>query len=205
MSDEEKSKSWWQTLPGVIAGLTAIVTALAGLVVAVKQTGWFGPQSLPHVAGPKDTAPTQPPASSPMTSPSQSPPAVTSAPPGTAHSVALPAMRDYRLGSAGYHATFTLLKAEVSPLTAEKDELRIRLRMMNHDRYDANFWDRGFRLIVNGVPAAPESELNELVPGHSAKEGDVMFVIPRGTAEAKLKIIYNDDATEIPLELQSTR
>jgi hypothetical protein len=75
--------------------------------------------------------------------------------------------------------------------------------MMNHGRYDANFWDRSFRLIVDGVPMAPESALNELVPGQSAKEGDVLFVIPHGTRGATLRITYGDDSTEIPLRLRS--
>jgi hypothetical protein len=44
-------------------------------------------------------------------------------------------------------------------------------RMMNHDRFDANFWDQSFRLIVNGVPMAPESGLNELVSAESTQEG----------------------------------
>jgi len=110
-------------------------------------------------------------------------------------------MRDYRLGAA----TFTLLRAEVSPQTSEKDALQVRLRMMNHDRYDTNFWDRSFRLIVDGVPLAPEGGLNELVPGQSAKEGDVMFGIPRGTTAATLKITYIDQSTEIPLNLKAPR
>ena len=100
------------------------------------------------------------------------------------YSVGLPAMRDYRLGTA----TFTLLKAEVSPQTTEKNALQIRLRMLNDNRFDANFWDRSFRLIVNGVPMAPESNLNEVVPAQSAKEGDVIFVVPRGTTGGNLKI-----------------
>jgi hypothetical protein len=110
-------------------------------------------------------------------------------------------MRDYRLGDA----TFTLLNAEVSPRTSEKDELRIRLRMMNHRPYDANFWDSSFRLLVEGVPTAPVSGLNELVPGQSAKEGDVVFVLPRGAPSATLKIANASDSTDIPLSLQSPR
>jgi hypothetical protein len=75
--------------------------------------------------------------------------------------------------------------------------------MMNHDRYDTNFWDRSFRLIVEGLPMAPEGGLNELVPGQSAKEGEVLFVIPRGTTGATLKITHADDSTEIRLKLKS--
>jgi hypothetical protein len=110
-------------------------------------------------------------------------------------------MRDYRLGDV----TFTLLKAEVSPRTTEKDALQVRLRMMNHHKYDANFWDNSFRLVVDGVPTAPQGGLNEIVPGQSAKDGEVVFVIPRSTPGARLKITYADDSTEIPLDLPSQR
>ncbi|HTX54551.1 MAG TPA: hypothetical protein VMD08_14170, partial [Candidatus Baltobacteraceae bacterium] len=85
------------------------------------------------------------------------------------------------------------------------DELRMRIRMLNQKRYTANFWDSSFRLILDGVPMAPVSNLNELVPGDSAKEGDVVFVITRGTAGAKLQITYGDDRTEIPFSLTAAR
>jgi hypothetical protein len=110
-------------------------------------------------------------------------------------------MRDYRLGTA----TFTVLKAEISPRTTEKAGLHVRLRMTNHDRYDANFWDRSFRLIVDGVPVAPEGGLNALVPGRSAKEGDVLFVFPRGPSGATLKIMHGDESTEVPVALTAPR
>jgi hypothetical protein len=203
MGEEGKSKSWWQTLPGIITTVTATITALTGLVVAINQTGWFGSPTLPAAArGSASTPSTLPGAASPAV-PAQAPPVTTSPlpPAGPAYPVELPAMRDYRLGAA----TFGLLKAEVSPRTNEKDALRVRLRMTNHDRYDTNFWDRSFRLIVDGVPMAPEDGLNELVPAQAAKEGDVTFVIPRGTTSAKLKIAYANDSTEIPLILKSPR
>jgi hypothetical protein len=49
-SADENKQGWWQTLPGVIAAVTATITALAGLVVAVKQTGWFDSKSSPAVS-----------------------------------------------------------------------------------------------------------------------------------------------------------
>ena len=110
-------------------------------------------------------------------------------------------MRDYRLGAA----TFTLLHAELAPRTSEKAALVVRIRMMNSGRYDTNFWDRSFRLILDGVPSAPEGGLNELVPAQSAKEGDVLFVIPRRTPSATLSIAYGDESTEIPLHLTLPR
>lgn len=196
MDDKDKPKGWWYTLPGVITSLAAVVTALAGLIAAFTQTGWFAPQPPPGIATsspPTAVAPTEaPPRSASVTSPTS--------PERLTYPVSLPSVRDYKLGEA----TFTLLKAEVSAQTIEKDALQIRLRMMNHSRYDANFWDDSFRLIVADGPMAPESGLNELVPGQSAKEGDVIFAVPHGTAAGKLKIIYAGESTEIPLALEAS-
>ena len=203
MSDDGKPKSWWYTLPGIITTVTATVTALTGLVAAINQTGWFGASTTPAANKASAAIPSAPPGPVSPVPPAQTPPLTTSPspPPRSTYVVALPAMRDLRLGEA----TFTLLKAEVSPRTTEKDTLEVRLRMMNHNRYDANFWDSSFRLIVDGAPMAPVSGLNELGPGQSAKEGDVTFVIPHGTTGATLKITYTDNTTEIPLKLTSPR
>jgi len=201
MTDAGKATSWWQTLPGIITAVTATLTALTGLIVAINQTGWFGPRTPPPVTQgaapapstlPGPVAPASPvPALPPTTSPSP--------PPGLTSAVVLPALRDYRLGEA----TFTLRTAEVSPRTAEKDTLQVRLRMLNHGRFPANFWDSSFRLIVDGVPMAPVSGLNEVVPAQSAKEGDVTFVIPHGSTGAMLKITHANDSTEVRLQLAS--
>lgn len=206
MGDEQKSGSWWHSLPGVITGVAAIITAIAGLLAALTQTGWFGARTPPAVAGPSSSsAPLQP--GSPSGWAQQAAAANTSGPQASSstYAVALPSLRDYKLGPASTQATFTLLKAEVSPRTAEKSALQIRLRMTNHDRYDKNFWDQSFRFLVEGVPIAPDGGLNELVAGEAAKEGDVVFTIPRGTPSGKLKITYYDDATEIPLGLAAPR
>ena len=207
MPNEEPTKSWWQTLPGVVTSLTAAITAIAGLIVAIKQTGWFEPASAPVAS-----QPSTPPTSSPgkpvaMPAPVPAPPSGTSqsSAPGATYGVGLPAMRDYKLGPASTQATFTLLSAEVSPQNSGMDALRVQVRMTNHDRFDHNFWDRSFRLIVNGVPTAPTSDLNELVPPEAAKEGAVIFVIPRGATGGNLEITYVDDKTSIPLVFAAPR
>ena len=184
MSDEGKSKSWWSTLPGAITSVTAVITALTGLVIAIKQTGWFSPSATTQTT----TTMTPPPQRDAATPKADSPPSTLNDAPTAAtratYTVELPQLRDYTLGDA----TFTLLKAEVSPQTTEQDVLRMRIRMMNHGRFGTNFWDNSFRLIVNGVPMAPESGLNEVVAADAAKEGDVKFAVPHGTVTGRLKI-----------------
>jgi hypothetical protein len=182
---KEDTTPWWQTLPGVLTGVAAVVTAIGGLILAVKQTGWFD----------RGPAPPRPPPTASATSPAGTPS------PGTARAspVALPELRNYKLGEA----TFTLLGAEVVPQTTEKEALRLRIRMSNQGRYDANFWDRSFRLLVNDLPTAPESTLNELVPAQSARDGEVVFLVPRGTAAGRLKIEHLNVSTEITLAFRT--
>jgi formylglycine-generating enzyme required for sulfatase activity len=50
MGNGEEARSWWQTLPGIITSLTAAVTALGGLVVAIKETGVLNPFYSPEPA-----------------------------------------------------------------------------------------------------------------------------------------------------------
>ncbi|MBS0341440.1 MAG: hypothetical protein JSS56_13000 [Proteobacteria bacterium] len=209
MADSEPSKSWWQTLPGLITSLAAAITAIAGLLVAIKQTDWFGPPSASVAFQP--STPQTPSSSEPVARPAPHEVSQGETSPSSrselapAYRVELPALRDYQLGPASTRATFTLLNAQVSPQSSEKDSLRVQVRMTNHDRFDHPFWDQSFRLRINGVPAAPESALDELVPALAAKEGTVIFSIPRGTPGGNLEINYLEDTTSIPLVLSAKK
>jgi hypothetical protein len=66
------------------------------------------------------------------------------------------------------------------------------VRMRNNQDYDANFWDATFRLLVDGVPRAPNSGLNEVVAGRSADEGTVSFVVPESAADLVLLVGADD-------------
>jgi hypothetical protein len=43
--NKDKQQNWWQTLPGVMTALGAIITAFTGLLVALNQAGLIGVQS----------------------------------------------------------------------------------------------------------------------------------------------------------------
>ena len=38
-----RKKKWWQTVPAIIAGITAFLSAITGLLVALEKLGAFGP------------------------------------------------------------------------------------------------------------------------------------------------------------------
>jgi hypothetical protein len=39
MTEEPKQQSWWQTLPGILTAIGAVLTAVTGLIVALQQDG----------------------------------------------------------------------------------------------------------------------------------------------------------------------
>lgn len=39
MSDEKEEKSFWRTLPGILTGIAAIITAITGLIIALNAAG----------------------------------------------------------------------------------------------------------------------------------------------------------------------
>lgn len=188
MSDSEGTKNWWATLPGILTAIAGVITAIGGLLLALNQTGLLGNKSA------TDT---------PLTASAQAPSVpeskikVTEAPPIVS---TVPVQVTQNLGEKGAEArqepnvvklgefTYTLLSARAEPLNSEKWALKFLIRMMNERGYSGNFWDSSFRLKVDGVPRAPDSDLNELVYGNSAKEGEVIFHVPYSARSLELVI-----------------
>jgi len=78
--------------------------------------------------------------------------------------------------------------------------------MTNNGKYPANFWAASFRLLVDGVPRAPENDLNELVDSHSAKEGMVEFVILDPATDVGLQIGgVGEGMPTIPIALKAAK
>lgn len=196
-----QSKGWWQTVPGILTATAGIITAVAGLIVALHQIGIFDgeKQKVPQVQNdaikpPKVTeSPIAPPPGTPKPS---------SASQVAPFPVILPAGTEVRVGDFVY----TVLAARLDRYAPNKVSLRFEVRMTNNGRYPANFWAASFRLLVDGIPRAPESNLNELVDGHSAKEGIVEFVIPDTTTDVGLQIgEVGKGAPAIPIALKAAK
>lgn len=41
MAEEQKTQSWWQTIPGILTATAALVTAITGLLAVLYQNGVF--------------------------------------------------------------------------------------------------------------------------------------------------------------------
>jgi TIR domain len=83
--------------------------------------------------------------------------------------------------------------------------LALRIRVANHGRYDANFWDASFRLQIEGETYAPDSGLNEIVAAETTKEDSVTFPLPASASAATLRITNGGETGEIPIDLSGRR
>ena len=195
-SEKPKLLSWLQTVPGLLTAVAALITALTGLAVAVYQ---IRDSQVSAPSGSEQASPEKPGAAASQTPSGEG---------GMQQSHALPAGMEVKLAQ-GY-TVYKILSARLEPYNAEKNALRFTARCTNNDDYPLNFWDRSFRLVVDGVPRAPISGLNEIVEGRSAKEGEIIFEVPTGENKVALQISAptpsgTDETTEIPFDLAAAK
>lgn len=183
--------SWWQTLPGILTGIAAIITAVTGLIVVFNRTGNRSEDTRPASV----SAPIVPQPGSPAASRTPGPGGGA----GRAEPIALPALSRVKLG--GGAADITILSAAIEPLDLERRSLTLKVRYLNGGRYPANFWSDSYRLIVDDVPRAPTNLLNEVVPGDSAKEGEVVFELPVSAKNVVLQISSGEEKSRLPFTL----
>ncbi|HWV16346.1 MAG TPA: hypothetical protein VN030_13015 [Cellvibrio sp.] len=193
-NDQNTSAKWWQTLPGVLTAITATITAVAGLIAVLHQTGWL-------------PSPTQAPAASiTAAAPDTARPNTGTAPSTQPVSIELPAGMQVKLPNGEGHFVYTILQARLEAYNSENRSLKFTIRGFNDYTYPANFWDRSFRLLIDGSPLAPVSNLNEVVDAQSAKEGEIAFTIPVDTQQVILKIGDPGQAsTQIPFQLSEPK
>ncbi len=203
--DMEKSKSsWWQTLPGVMTAVAAVITAVAGLLVTLNQIGVFGTTVAP--VPPAAVAPAAVPtaARSPLDPPATGVSKPTAAVGADRVSVSFPSVTAVTLRSAAGEATYEIISAGVARRGTDTLTLSLVVRLTNQGRWAMNFWDRTFRLVIDGVPRAPVSNLNEVVEPRSAKEGSIAFDIPSTAADLTLLVGDGPDAVGIRMQLSGS-
>lgn len=182
----ENRSSWWTTLPGLLTALAATITAVTGLLVGLNQIGVFG-ASAPPPSSPAVTRDGNVPADGHLGTSD-----------GGGYEATLPLDEPMRVGAVSYE----IVGYEIRPDTDDALALSMDIRMTNHDRFDANFWDASFRVMVAEDTIAPSGGLNELVPGDSSKVGTVLFVVPDTTRTATLKVKFYEGDRTVPFELR---
>jgi hypothetical protein len=189
------------TSPGGSRRWRVPATVGALLVAGVAFWVWRGPQVAP--AGPAAVPATASTSRAADQTPAPAPaPAVASALP----KVTLGAPAEVVFTKPG-GSTYTVLAVTTEPRVPGVYGLRFRLRMAvpASERGGAGFWDANFRLLIDGVPRAADSALNEVVAGGSAKDADLSFEVPDGTQALALRIVHHDGhnvTADLPLVLQ---
>lgn len=171
MSDAEPrdpSRSWWQTIPGILTGLAAIISAIAALIVALNS------RPAAPAAGTSDP-PAAGRAASTTTSPADSRPAASTIPRAVARA-------DFPDGPQvtllGGKLVLTMIDARVEPFNSDTRLLRLTIRWTNNDvSFVRNYWWT-LRLVIDGVPRAPEDPGFEQVEARSARELAYVFKVP---------------------------
>lgn len=98
--------------------------------------------------------------------------------------------------------TYRVLSASIARRNMEQLSLTLEVRATNRRTTPTNFWDRSFRLEVDGVPRAPVGGLNEVLAGGSAGKVEVLFVFD-DTVETLVLLLGDDkDKTRVPLDLR---
>jgi len=118
------------------------------------------------------------------------------------HTLVVPA--DATLTLARENVALTVLSGTLEQLNADTRLLSLHIRVANQGTrsfYRTYYSD--LRLVVDGVPRAPNDSLYEQVETSSAREFDYRFNVPAATARAVLRITDEEQTDEIQLDLQA--
>lgn len=189
MPDE---KSFWTTVPGIITGLAAIVTAVTGLIVALNGAGFFSKNTVankPATEIKKDDIKKT--ADSVINKTAQPPKQTVNYKP--VFSITHVKIEDHE---------YTVLDASIEAETPETNSMAIKIKYKNNNNYSpATFWNEGFRLAIDGSLTAPSGDLSQLVERHAEQEGTVTFDVPNTAKELALHIFDVGKDVTIPIKL----
>ncbi len=220
LSPEDKARSpaeskanplaggWWQTLPGLLTATAGILTAVSGLLVVLHQLGFVGNQDRTAAAttAPPPQAAVTNDANKSAVSPPASGPGLT-ANPGSAdaqYSISLPAGAELEFRNHRGEGSYKILAAQAQAASTGKLIFKFTIRLTNNGPSDVGFGSDSFRLLLDGVPAAPVSHLNAAVNAGSAKDDVVAFEGADTVNNLVLRVLVGDkdETSDIPLALR---
>jgi hypothetical protein len=217
---DESPKTWWQTVPGFMTGIAALITAVCGLIVLLRQSNPPVPSTpareaaVSHNSAAGGTQPAQshntswaksqahPSSSSHTKGDAEATPAIPSGPPRIA---SLPAKREYVLGTLLDRARYVLVSANIAPHSAESDKLIVKIRFMSESRqgYQSELSSSQFQLLIDERSVRPVVYFMDLIPTGDSRDKDVIFFVESSITHAVLRIQVGVSSAEIPLELSS--
>lgn len=202
---KEKSSppSWWQTAPGVLTAIAALITATGGFLIVLNQIGCF--DKTVH----KDNATIQTPIESKETKQSNTENKINSEKLNSNDSTAGPTNSGQVKLSLPDDMNFGSIRIKFLDLTRDKystdnSSLKIKFRLYNEGTGYATFDYYLFRLLFDGQMLSPEKTAQGYVDPKSSKDNEVLFVFPDSIEDADLQINYTYDeklTTKIPINL----
>ncbi|MEO7215521.1 hypothetical protein [Mucilaginibacter sp.] len=188
MSEE---KNFWTTLPGIITGLAAVVTAVTGLVVALNGAGVFSKPTGGNKAPAKKDIVVKKDADSLPGKQAEQQTVVKKVKPVFALTAVKIEDHDYKI-----------LGSSLEAITPETNLLKIKINYKNNSNYSpATFWNEGFRLSIDGSLTAPSGDLSELVARHAEQVGTITFEVPNSVKDIALHILDVEKDISIPIKL----
>lgn len=200
------SPASFSSAPAARPGRRGFVAAGIVGAIAVGAAAWvWRPGNAPAVAPPVASDPSPSGMASPAPGAAPAAPAATDAP-----ASALPQVRLAGPSEAKFTtmrgSTYSVLAVAPEAGTPERWHLRLRVRLAtNPNSGGMNFWDSSFRLLVDGVPRAPDSTLNEVVESGAAKDGDLVFSVPWTAQSLALRVTHYGESAELPFTVSGTR
>jgi hypothetical protein len=172
MADEAKATSWWQTVPGILTAVAAVVTALTGLIAALVQGGLIGAKG---VAASHTPATASAPAQAARTAQAAQP-------------VETPDGSSVAMVSTGTHYRYTIASAQREPVSPGRALLKLRVQAWTDAEGGVAFWSDSFRLRVGEMRLKPVNFFSELVARDETRAQDVEFEVDAAVKEAVLAI-----------------
>jgi hypothetical protein len=221
MSQESKNPSWWQTVPGFLTGIAAIITALAGMTGVLYQNGVLGGKEKSSLQDqpPKATVGPAPIASDPsqqlhvsmaprtrssgpILDPREPASSVNLVPEELSNSASVSQIQ------AG-HLVYKILAAQLTQYSVGKDgkpsrlALRLAIHVTDVMGIDDYVDGRTIRLMVDGAELHPENSINVAVYAKQMVEAEVLFIVPAQVHRFELLVGRSEDATaKIPIEFK---
>jgi hypothetical protein len=190
MSEQKTGTSWWQTLPGILTGIAAVITALGGMIAVVYQSGLLRkevPRSAP--ASPRDQ----------NHSPVEAAAGTPESPKGN------PQTDEPGQVRAGHYA-FKLLGTKLEPYSTDKSgklqkvALRLSIRVTDVMGMTDYVDRRTVRLSVDGAELMPENSINFAVYDRQSVETEAVFIVPADASAIALLLGRPEDAVgRLPL------
>jgi TIR domain len=87
---------------------------------------------------------------------------------------------------------------------SNKLTLTLEVRVRNASRYDAEFGDSHFRLLLDETARPPVSGVSTVVAGESSRDAAIVFDLPLDARNVVLRTRFGERTVEVPLHLPPT-